>query len=107
MAINTNRTDPYNKQFNALARKFFSEVSSDSEAENVVISPLSIVILLAMGAEATDGPAKQELLKLLNGNIPYEVALKAISTLQRGFTKDGNLVLSSATIVNKRIKNLK
>ncbi len=105
MAINTNRTDPYNNQFNALTRKFLSEHFSNNEGGNVIISPLSIVTLLAMAAEATDGQAKQELLKVLDGKIPYEVVLKAISTLQRGFTKEGNLISSNATIVNKKFKN--
>ena len=105
MAINTDRTDPYNQKFNEIARTFYSRYVLDRKGKNVIISPLSIVVLLAMAAESTTGKARQEIAKVLSGNLAYETALKAIDTLQKGLTEEDNLVSSNAAIVNQKVKN--
>ncbi len=56
----------------ALALKLFSAVSQEKPGENVLISPLSIQLALAMTANGADGETLQQMQSLLGGEIPLE-----------------------------------
>lgn len=55
-----------------LAVKLFKECVDESENNNVLISPLSIQLALAMTANGANGQTKEEMEKLLGGDIPLE-----------------------------------
>ena len=57
----------------SLALKLFQESTKESEQNsNILISPLSIQLALAMTANGADGKTKAEMEKLLGGEIPLE-----------------------------------
>ena len=55
-----------------LALKLFRSSASYSKYKNVLVSPLSIQLALAMTANGADGQTRQEMQALLGGDIPLE-----------------------------------
>ena len=55
-----------------LSVKLFKAMSAESEDENLLISPLSIQLALAMTANGADGKTREEMESLLGGEIPLE-----------------------------------
>ncbi|WP_026518628.1 serpin family protein [Butyrivibrio sp. MC2021] len=103
--MSRNKISIYSPQYNKLASKFFGEYVLGKEKENVVISPLSIIVLLAIASDATDGKTRKEIANVLRGLLPYEAAMGIISLIQKELSASGELVLSNAAIVKKSIEN--
>ena len=102
--MSMNRIKLYSLQYNKLTTKFFSEYVLANKKNNVVISPLSIIVLLAIAADATDGRTRDEIAGVLKGALPYDAAMGIISMIQREFTETGSLISSNAAIVNKMME---
>ncbi len=64
--------DAFRANQTALALDLFRAVSQQSHGENVLISPLSIQLALAMTANGADGQTLQQMQTLLGGQIPLE-----------------------------------
>lgn len=64
--------DDFRRNQMALALKLFSAVSQEAAGENVLISPLSIQLALAMTANGADGETLAQMQALLGGDIPLE-----------------------------------
>ena len=96
--------DIYGPHYSKLAAKFFSEYVLAAKGDNVVISPLSIIVLLAIAADATDGNTRKEIAEVLSGVLPYDAAMETISSIQKELAGSGSLVSSNAAIVKKTIE---
>lgn len=103
--MSKNRIHVYSPQYNKLAAKFFGEYVLAKEKENIVISPLSIIVLLAIAADATDGKTRKEIAEVLKGLLPYDATMGIISLIQKELSASGELVSSNAAIVKKTIEN--
>ena len=99
------RINIYSPHYNKLAAKFFTEYVLANKDSNVVISPLSIIVLLAIAADATDGKTRKEIAGVLKGGLPYDDTMEIISLIQKVLSDSGNLVSSNAAIVRKTIEN--
>ena len=58
----------FNDYYNDITRKLLERYYDKNPNHNIVFSPFSIISLLTIVAESTDGDTKEELLKLLNGS---------------------------------------
>ncbi len=85
-------------QYNALARLFLKDCCGDGSS-NVVISPLSILILLAMASVSTAGKTRTEIVKLL-GDPEAEARY---SLLLREMAGDKSISVSNAISVREDI----
>ncbi|WP_022770118.1 serpin family protein [Butyrivibrio sp. NC2007] len=103
--MSKNRINTYSPHYNKLAAKFFSEYVLTNKGDNVVISPLSIIVLLAIAADSTDGNTRKEIAGVLKGILPYDAAMGIISLIQNELSETGGLVSSNAAIVKKTIEN--
>jgi serpin B len=101
--MSENKIKLYREQYNKLTRQIFAEYALGDKKDNVVISPLSIIILMAIAADSTDGKTRKEISELLRGEMPESAALGIISLIQRELSGDGYLASSNATIINKSI----
>ncbi len=61
----------------------------DFGAENPVCSPLSLYLALALLAEATDGPSREEIMSLLNVGTPEELRTQASLVWNAHYCADG------------------
>ena len=62
----------FESTYTDLAVKLFQNTAADSKGENMMISPLSIQLALAMTANGANGLTRQEMETLLGGTIPLE-----------------------------------
>ena len=103
--MSKNRINTYSPHYNKLAAKFFSEYVLTNKGDNVIISPLSIIVLLAIAADSTDGNTRKEIAEVLKGILPYDATMGIISQIQKELSETGSLVSSNAAIVKKTIEN--
>ena len=71
--------DNYNEKYNELTRQLLKQFSKNKE--NLVISPLSILILLCMAADSVTGAGKDEIVKVICKDLSYEEVKQTIKEL--------------------------
>ena len=85
----------YVSQYNELSGLFLNCCCAENEGENVLISPMSILMLLAMASDSTSGKTRDEVLDFL-GNPD---AGRLLSALQRSFENDSSLSVANAACI--------
>ena len=107
----------YSVRYNEITGKALQYFAESKAGENIVISPFSILTLLAIVAESVDGDSLNEILEAICGGFPYEMFQEVITELNwiltnpvTNVTEDGeymtgdSVVSSSAVIIQKRLK---
>lgn len=94
----------YTEKYNELTNTVLNNFVSGKKNENVVFSPLSIVILLAIAAGAVQGKSREEIVRTLGGDVSFDEIKELSKELQRVFSKDSCLESSNAVCVNNAIK---
>ena len=89
----------YADQYNELARKLLKYCCAGADGENVVISPLSILLLLSIAADSTAGKTREEILSFL-GNPEANLML---NKLQKDLSGDHSLAVANAVCIRKDI----
>lgn len=82
-----------------LAVKLFKACVDESESKNVLISPLSIQLALAMTANGADGQTKAEMEKLLGGDIPLEELNEYLYTYVKSLPSESKYKLELANSI--------
>ena len=90
----------YADQYNELARKLIKYCCTGADGGNVVISPLSVLLLLSVAADSTAGKTREEILSFLGSP---EAGLMLCS-LQKDLSEDYSLAFANAVCVRKGIK---
>ena len=85
----------YAEQYNELARRLLKHCCSEAEGENVVISPLSILLLLSIAADSTAGKTREEVLSFLGDHEAGQI----LSKLQKDLSCDHSLAVANAVCV--------
>lgn len=83
----------------SLAVQLFQQSAKTSQGENVLISPLSIQLALAMTANGTDGQTRQEMEALLGQGIPLEDLNAYLHTYTDSLPADQKAKLSIANSI--------
>ncbi len=78
----------YNAKYNEIARVLLSDFASESRDENMVISPFSILVALAIVSDATQGATKDEITAILGEEYSYDDVRRILTRLQAKHTKD-------------------
>lgn len=82
-----------------LALKLFKASVRESANKNVLISPLSIQLALAMTANGADGETLAQMEALLGGDIPIETLNEYLYTLTKNLTSNEKAKLSIANSI--------
>ena len=82
-----------------LALKLFRSSLEKSKGENVLLSPLSILLALSMTANGADGQTKAEMEKLLGGDIPLEELNKYVHTYLSKLSSNDSCRYASANSI--------
>jgi len=77
----------------------FRSIFSRSENRNVLISPLSVLTALSMSANGADGQTKNEMERLLGGEIPLNELNEYIHSYVSGLPSDESASLKSANSI--------
>ena len=68
--------------YNAITQKLLSQFASDSD-KNVVFSPLSILVLLGILADATGSETREEIAKALGSDDNAEEIIERLTAAQK------------------------
>ena len=90
--------------YNAITQKLLSQFASDSD-KNVVFSPLSILVLLGILADATGSETREEIAKALGCDDNAEEIIEWLTAAQKDLMKSGALISSNAVCIREDIKN--
>ena len=64
--------DDYRKTYNKVTGCVLSAFSGGDTTENVIFSPLSVLLLLGMAAEAVQGRSREEITTVIAGDRSFE-----------------------------------
>ena len=97
------KPEDYSGTYNKIAKHFLNSMLSDDKNENIVFSPLSIVMLMAIAAISCDGTAKEEIVNVLGADLTYEELKSVLIELQSVFSNSDSMKSSNAVCVQERI----
>ena len=93
------RDNPYTDRYNALTRRILAHCSAERPGENLFVSPLSVLSMLAIAAYSTGGTTRDEILRLLNGPDGRDVALASLGGFQKEFSEGGAFTSANAVCI--------
>lgn len=91
----------YNELTSHLLEKFYDEKAD----QNLILSPFSVLMLLAIAADASNGETREEIIKVLTDNLSFDKAMELIRWLQSSFSLTGALSSCNAVCVHKSIED--
>lgn len=93
----------YRKTYNKVTGYVLSAFAGEDTTKNVIFSPLSILLLLGMAAEAVQGRSRDEITKIIAGDRSFEELEGLLRQMQSTFADDGAFWSANAVCVNKSI----
>lgn len=99
----TMKSTKYNDQYFNILRTLLKKLNNGKD--NLVLSPFSLMMLLAIAADATAGDTRDEIAKILCGDMDYEEVKETLSAIQSQLTKDDTLRSANAVIVREDYKS--
>ena len=93
----------YNDKYFEFLRTLLKKQNNGKE--NTVFSPFSLLMLLAIAADATSGKTKEEIEKVLCGDMDYDEVKETLSVIQKQLVKDSSLRFANAVIVKEDLKD--
>ena len=97
--------EEFQERFNELTTILLNYFKISSENKNLVLSPVSIIMLLAILADAVDGNTRQEVLKAIGNDITYQELLDIVVGLLGEISKSSSVKISNAVCVNESFKD--
>lgn len=92
-------TTTYNDRYFEFLRTLLMRLNNGKD--NAVFSPFSLLMLLAIAADATEGKTRDEITQVLCGDMDYEEIKETLSGIQDLLTKDDSLHSANAVIVRE------
>ena len=93
------KTTEYNGKYFGFLRTLLKRLQNGKD--NIVFSPFSLLTLLAIAADATDGKTREEITQVLCGDMDYVEVKETLSMLQKQITQDHTLRSANAVIVRE------
>ena len=94
----------YFEIYHSISQQLLMKFYSSRKNENIVFSPFSVLMMLAMVAEATSGNTREEIAHVLSeGSIRYEDTLVALKSIHNALTGTAALSSANAVCVNSKI----
>lgn len=90
--------------YNEIARRFIDYIYTDKN-DNMIFSPLSIIVLLSMLAGATAGNTRAEIVALLNDKLDYNDIRNQVHALLACLNISGDLKSANAACVDGEIRD--
>ena len=98
-------TTPYTKQFNTFGTTLLKKYMSADNNCNIVYSPFSIIVLLAIAADATNGETSEEILNTVFPGVGHDDINSLIKELQKSIAYDKTFTSANAVILQNEIKD--
>ena len=95
----------YEKEYNKITGELLERLNANNEGKNVIMSPMSIIMLLGILAESVGKDTRDEVIKVLGGKLSYEDVRDVLSKIQKDCMKTESLMSSNAVCVKEDIKD--
>ena len=89
----------YRERYNELTDIFLKKYIKKNLKKNIVFSPLSIIIIMAILADAADGKTREEIIRTLSGNNATDGAIESFRGLQNQIMQSEALSTANAVII--------
>lgn len=100
-----NEIKDYAKEYNCLAKTILNKYIDENHVSNQLLSPLSIIMLLAIAADATLGVTKDEITKVMTNDLEFEKARVLLSEIQAVLSSTTALSIANAVCVSHKIED--
>lgn len=95
----------YTGKYNQFARQILQKFYTDKKDQNLVLSPFSILMLLAIAADATEGDTRTEILNVLSDDLDCDDCINLFCKLQSVLTEGHALSSANAVCVQHTIED--
>ena len=92
-------------RYNKLSLAFLKNYTEKQKGQNVVFSPYSVMALLLMLADATDGASREEIIASVCKGAGFDEAKEFICLLEDMLEDDGSFCSANAVCVKKKYKD--
>ncbi len=90
--------------YNTITQKLLCRFAADGD-RNIVLSPLSVLVLLGMLADATGSGTREEIAKALGYGDHAEEFIEWLAAAQRDLMESGALISSNAVCIREELKD--
>lgn len=97
------KIDEYMSKYNEIARILMEDFAKAKKGENIVLSPMSVIMLLGIAADAVSGQTRDEIIKVIGDDISYDNLMTILKEIQEDSEKSRSLMSSNAVCVRDSI----
>lgn len=87
------------KAYNGLAAKLLETMVGPDGTGDVIVSPLSAVMLLGIAADASQGPTRSEITRAIAPGTPYDELMRILHDVQARYTRSRTVRSANAVCV--------
>ena len=98
-------TMDYTDKYGEITKTIIGRLSREYKTDNVVFSPMSIILLLAIAADAVNGKTRDEIIDFIGEGYGYEEIISGLRALQEVFCENGSLMSSNAVCVKNTVRD--
>ena len=95
----------YAEKYNEITRNFLERFAKVRDRSNIVISPMSIIILMGIAADATKDRARDEILDIIGGGSNFDEFIAILKGMQEISARSNSLMSSNAVCVKETISD--
>lgn len=99
-----NRIEDYKEIYNEFTKQTLRILYTDNKDQNLIMSPFSVMMLLAIAATAVEGDARAEIINALSNDLNYEETIDVLCRMQNAFSEEGTLSSANAVCVQHNIE---
>lgn len=93
----------YRGKYNEITRALITSFAEAKEGGNIVLSPLSVIMLLGIAAGAVNGKARDEIMNVIGCHASYDEFMDLLKEIRTQAVESGSLVLLNAVCVKESI----
>ncbi len=95
----------YEKEYGRITRELLTKIEDENAGKNVIISPMSIIMLLGILAESVGGKTREEVIRVLGDKLSYEDVRDILRKIHKDCMKTESFLSSNAVCVKEDIKD--
>ena len=94
----------YVDKYNEITKMLFVDMIENGEGKNIIMSPLSVLILLGIAAESVSENTRDEVLGFLRDSADQDV-IQILTDIEKTVQESGSLTSANAVIIAEKIKD--
>ena len=94
----------YSQKYNAFSRQLLESFYASGKDQNVVFSPFSILMMLAIASDATAGNTRNQIAHVLSDNMGFDDVISTLKEIQAAFTEHAALISANAVCINNNVE---